>query len=101
MYKVFRRLLLVFLLLPLGLSAQYKEDILGENFVSRTVKMSDDYDGEVVSTIIKRIHHPDSVKSKSAVLYLHGYNDYFFQKELGDKVEIGRASCRERVYVLV
>jgi len=45
--------------------------------------MEDDYEGEVVCTLIKKPALPDV---KQAILYIHGYNDYFFQKELGDSI---------------
>lgn len=65
------------------LSAQYRPDILGEDYLSRAIQMPDDYDGEVVCTLIKKPNRPEN---KQAVLYIHGYNDYFFQQELGDSI---------------
>jgi len=43
--------------------------------------MADDYTGSVVCTLIKRKPVPNQ---KQAILYVHGYNDYFFQRALGD-----------------
>ena len=45
--------------------------------------MPDDYEGKVVCTLVKK---PQLDSVKQAVLYIHGYNDYFFQKQLGDSV---------------
>ncbi|MDD6209671.1 MAG: alpha/beta hydrolase [Bacteroidales bacterium] len=59
-------------------AAQYHEDILGKDFLARTMVMEDDYDGKVISTLIKYRNTP----SEKAVLYVHGFNDYFFQKEM-------------------
>ena len=42
----------------------------------------DDYDGPVVSTLIRAKQQPDS---KTAVLYIHGYMDYFFQTHLAEE----------------
>ncbi len=44
--------------------------------------MPDDYEGEVVCTLVKK-RQPDNA-ARQAILYLHGYNDYFFQKQMGD-----------------
>lgn len=64
--------------------AQYKPDYLGEGYVYRSFQMPDDYEGKVVTTLIKKKQQPGIDK---AFLYVHGYNDYFFQKELADSVE--------------
>lgn len=57
---------------------KYKEDILKDGFEQYSIILKEDYEGEVISTLIRRLM-PDSDK---AVLYIHGFNDYFFQKEL-------------------
>ena len=62
-------------------NAQYEEDILGDGYLSRTIEQPDDYDGKVVCTVIKK---PTMPNVKKAIVYVHGYNDYFFQKALGD-----------------
>ncbi len=62
--------------------AQYRPDILGEGFEQLTIEQPKSYDGEVVTTLIR--HTPiDSVTR--AVLYVHGYNDYFFQREMAEE----------------
>ena len=60
----------------------WDKDMLGDDFEKVTIDMADDYSGKVVSTIIRK-KHPDN--NDKAVLYVHGYNDYYFQKELADK----------------
>lgn len=45
--------------------------------------MPDDYEGKVICTLIKK---PALPNVRQAILYVHGYNDYFFQKELGDSI---------------
>ena len=62
---------------------QYIPDVLGDGYLRRTFQMPDDYEGKVVCTLVKKPQLPDV---KQAVLYIHGYNDYFFQKQLGDSV---------------
>ena len=68
-------------LLSISLFAQYVPDILGDNYLQRTINMPDDYEGEVVCTLVKK---PELDNTGKAILYIHGYNDYFFQKQLGD-----------------
>lgn len=80
-----RRIALIYLfcLLISSIYAQYVPDVLGGDYVHRTFQMPDDYEGEVVCTLVKKPQLPDV---KQAILYIHGYNDYFFQKQLGDSV---------------
>lgn len=55
---------------------------LGEQgFIFHTLKQKPDYEGEVIATLIER-KAPQA--SKKAFLYLHGFNDYFFQVHLAD-----------------
>lgn len=75
--------LCLFGLVAIHIQAQYTPDILGDNYISRHIRMPDDYEGEVVCTVIKKPVLPDV---KQAILYIHGYNDYFFQQELGDSI---------------
>lgn len=69
--------------LVFNLHAQYVPDVLGDGYLRRTFEMPDDYEGKVVCTLVKK---PQLTDVKQAVLYIHGYNDYFFQKQLGDSV---------------
>ena len=72
----------VFSLLFITSNAQYHADELGNGFLCRTIDMADDYEGKVICTIIKR----DCPKqSKKALLYVHGFNDYFFQEEMAER----------------
>lgn len=71
------------LLVSVSVMAQsYQPDILGEGFEQMTLKMDDDYDGEVVATLVR--HNPQD-NTHRAVLYVHGYNDYFFQREMAEE----------------
>ncbi|SEL73227.1 Lysophospholipase, alpha-beta hydrolase superfamily [Maribacter orientalis] len=60
----------------------YVTDILDDRFESITLCFPDDYEGEVVATLIRR--KLDTMSNK-AILYVHGFNDYFFQKELAKR----------------
>ncbi len=50
-------------------------------FRIRTVELPDDYEGPVIATLLDR---PAADSNGRAVLYLHGYCDYFFQLHLAD-----------------
>lgn len=67
----------------LAAHAQYTPDLLGDGYVSRSIRMPDDYEGKVVCTLVKK-EAPQP--AHRAVLYVHGYNDYFFQSQLGDSL---------------
>lgn len=51
-------------------------DVLGGDFVSRTIELDDDGDGAVATLV--RLGEPTRQR---AILYLHGFSDYFFQAE--------------------
>ena len=77
--------MLVLLLIPLlagEISAQWRTDSL-KGYEQRTLELKPDYSGPVVATLVHRIA---SGTRHRAVLYVHGYNDYFFQKALGDSI---------------
>ena len=58
-----------------------EHDIL-PGFLSETIALRPDDEGEVVATLVGR-RAPDS--TDRAVLYVHGYCDYFFNVELADR----------------
>lgn len=51
-------------------------DILGEPYTCETIPLPADDEGEVVATLV---HRPADRPSGRAVLYVHGFADYFFQ----------------------
>lgn len=63
--------------------AGWVPDVLGEGFEALTLPLADDDEGEVVATLV-RYRPADAVGTRPAraVLYLHGWNDYFFQVPL-------------------
>ncbi len=66
----------------LASAQQYEPDVLGRNFQSLTIEQPESYDGEVVTTLVR---HRLTKGVKRAVLYVHGYNDYFFQSEMAEQ----------------
>lgn len=57
----------------------YAEDILQDGFEQCKMTLHDDYEGVAIATLIRRCATETSQKS---VLYIHGFNDYFFQAEM-------------------
>ncbi|WP_251150115.1 alpha/beta hydrolase [Cellulosimicrobium sp. Marseille-Q4280] len=61
----------------------WEPDVLGDGFVRRTLELDDDDEGPVVATLVRYAPPaPEAVRPARAVLYLHGWSDYFFQTEL-------------------
>lgn len=65
------------------LKRDYVPDSLCQGFQKTTLNMGDDYNGRVVATLVRKMS-PDT-NTRKAVLYIHGYNDYFFQTEMADQ----------------
>jgi alpha-beta hydrolase superfamily lysophospholipase len=56
-------------------------DVLGTPFETRTIALRPDAEGAVTATLVRRAtDHP----SDTAVLYLHGFVDYFFHPHVAD-----------------
>jgi alpha-beta hydrolase superfamily lysophospholipase len=72
----------------------WQPDILGEPFEQLTLDLADDFQGEVVATLVRRRESPlrrlaslfddEAVARGWDVLYVHGWSDYFFQTELAE-----------------
>ena len=75
-------LLLLIFLSGLFFSQEYKPDILGNGFEQKTLNFPNDYEGKVTATVIRKKAESPTHK---AVLYIHGFNDYFFQAEMAEK----------------
>jgi alpha-beta hydrolase superfamily lysophospholipase len=63
--------------------ADWQPDILGEGYQQQILDLGDDPDGEgpIVGTLVRREPPPDPT---GAVLYVHGFTDYFFNTALAD-----------------
>lgn len=72
----------IFIASTLCANAKWVPDILGNGYEMQYVKHPDDYSGAVRSTIIRK---SSPCAKNRGVLYIHGYNDYFFQQEMGDR----------------
>lgn len=60
--------------------AAWEPDVLGTGFEMRTLHLTPDDEGDVVASLV-RLRTPGSMRSARAVLYVHGWSDYFFQTE--------------------
>lgn len=60
----------------------YWTDILNNGFKQATIVQPPDYEGSVTCTVIRKLV---TEKTEKAVLYVHGFNDYFFQEEMADR----------------
>lgn len=60
---------------------EWTQDVLGPEYQAVTLPLGADDEGEVVATLVsRRCEEP----SRRAVLYVHGFADYFFQTHLAD-----------------
>jgi alpha-beta hydrolase superfamily lysophospholipase len=55
---------------------------LDKDFTSQTIDLKDDYEGNVIATLVSCDHNTGNRKS---VIYLHGYIDYFFHPHVAEK----------------
>lgn len=56
-------------------------DVLGDPYESMTFDLGADDEGPLIATLVRRRAEQSDGR---AVLYVHGYNDYFFQTHLAD-----------------
>ncbi|OCB78867.1 alpha/beta hydrolase [Flavobacterium crassostreae] len=63
-------------------TTNYTADILGSGFEKLTLLFPDDYEGKVHATLVRR---KSNLQTTKAILYIHGFNDYFFQQQMALK----------------
>jgi alpha-beta hydrolase superfamily lysophospholipase len=63
-------------------NVQWRPDVLGENFEAATLALRPDAQGPLAATLVR--HRRPGSPSRRAALYVHGYNDYFFQTGLAE-----------------
>lgn len=52
------------------------------DFTKQTLELPDDYEGKVIATLIRSNQNQ---KGRKSVLYIHGFNDYFFHPHLAEQ----------------
>ncbi len=65
--------------------AEWTPDILGDDYAGLTLPLGPDPDGEgeIEATLVRR-GEPGAPPTGLAVLYLHGYTDYFFHRHVAE-----------------
>ncbi len=65
---------------------QWKADVLGANYQQRTLSFGADPDGEgeAVATLVRYAPGGKVAATAGAVLYVHGFTDYFFQEHIAE-----------------
>lgn len=68
---------------------RWRPDVLGPGFEQLTLPLGSDDEGEVVATLVRyrpgfRLRWRPGAASGADVLYLHGWSDYFFNRELAE-----------------
>ncbi|MGO4617799.1 alpha/beta hydrolase [Nocardia sp. 2YAB30] len=64
----------------------WRPDVLGPLYEQRTLALGTDPDGEgdVVATLVRYVPNGKVEQTAGAVLYVHGFTDYFFQEHLAE-----------------
>ncbi len=67
----------------------WSQDVLGKGYECRTLPLGQDDEGDVLATLIRsapprRGQTIFGTAKNTDVVYVHGWSDYFFQKELAD-----------------
>ena len=74
-------------------ATRWNADILGDGFEATELTLAPDAEGEVCATLVRHGHRPRrrlslrqmfSGEPRFDVLYVHGWSDYFFQRELAE-----------------
>ncbi|GGK96070.1 alpha/beta hydrolase [Nocardia jinanensis] len=70
----------------LGQAAEWQPDVLGDDYEYRTLELGPDPDGEgdIVATLVRHLPDAGATATADAVLYIHGFTDYFFQRHVAD-----------------
>lgn len=72
----------IFLITASATHAQeYTSDNLGNGFMQKTLTFPNDYEGKVTATLVAK---KSGNATDKAVLFIHGFNDYFFQHAMAD-----------------
>jgi len=86
---------------PSNADGQWVEDVLGRDFEATELPLEPDAEGEVCATLVRhrrpgwslrqasprrwsRLHFSPRRHARFDVLYVHGWSDYFFQRELAE-----------------
>lgn len=65
-----------------GFAQSWQRDPLLPGYEALRIEQPDDYHGQVIATLVRKL---DKCRNDRAILYVHGYNDYFFQEHMGNE----------------
>lgn len=83
MKRLRKQLLLLYVIISTITSVFSEPDhLLGPDFDLNRFELGEDYSGKVRATLISRV---PIIRSNRAILYIHGYNDYFFQEHMANR----------------
>src|SRR5579884_3798015 len=72
----------------------WQPDVLGDGYRRHVIELGDDPDGEgSIAAVLVRREPKAGETVRGAVLYVHGFSDYFFQTELADFVAERGLAC--------
>lgn len=74
-------LVCIFVIVAQALPTSSTDSFLGESFKTYAIETGD------YSAVLVHREPSDSTKKKAAILYVHGFNDYFFQSELAARAD--------------
>ncbi|MEZ0446721.1 alpha/beta hydrolase [Cellulomonas sp. ICMP 17802] len=67
------------------MSDEWAQDVLGPDYRVRTLALRPDDEGDVVASLVRYAPPtPEPLRPSRAILYLHGWSDYFFQTGLAE-----------------
>ncbi len=70
---------------PSQVAVGWEQDVLGPDFRALTLELADDDEGAAVATVVRHDPPSDSdLRPVRAILYLHGWSDYFYQRHLAE-----------------
>lgn len=68
---------------PVNIETREVPDVLGAPYTRRDIVVGDRWDPLAVATLVRRT---EPTKPKAVILWLHGYNDYFFHRHVSDEL---------------
>ncbi|WP_448059004.1 alpha/beta hydrolase [Cellulomonas hominis] len=67
------------------MAGRWAPDVLGDDYKVRTLELAPDDEGEVVASLVRYAPPtPEPLRPSRAIVYLHGWSDYFFQTGLAE-----------------
>ena len=72
----------------------WEDDLLGPGYLQMTIPLDPDEEGEVVTTLVTYVPELDPTGPERTpiprfvFLAVHGWNDYFYQRELARRVAL-------------